>query len=338
MKRLYRYLVVALVVVLTVAGCQRRPLLDPNFTTELRVVINTRSLQNVMCDIYNPNIPLPKVEPDMLRVLFYEPGQDKIAGESYISSLSTDVDGNRVISGRVGVLPGEYEMVIYNFDVRSTQIRNDHSHGTIEAYSDPVSEVLSSRFNTRAGQRLDIRYQPDHLLVATSPREYIPWHEEIHTIHAEASSIIETFYLQAKVEGLEYVSSAQAVISGVSGSNLLGERKMVESPEAAVYFTLVKSDDKGVPVVCNTFNTFGRLPNSKNLLYLTFDIHTVDGRAITKEFEISNLFESKECLEHKWLLLEETIVIPPPSTPPTSGGGFSPEVGDWNQEDHDIIL
>ena len=113
---------------------------------------------------------------------------------------------------------------------------------------------------------------------------------------------------------------------------------MVESPEAAVYFTLVKSDDKGVPVVCNTFNTFGRLPNSKNLLYLTFDIHTVDGRAITKEFEISNLFESKECLEHKWLLLEETIVIPPPSTPPTSGGGFSPEVGDWNQEDHDIIL
>jgi hypothetical protein len=74
------------------------------------------------------------------------------------------------------------------------------------------------------------------------------------------------------------------------------------------------------------------------MLYLTFDIHTVDGRAITKEFEISHLFETQECIDHKWLLLNETIVVPPPAIPPSNEGGFAPEVGDWDREEHDIIL
>ncbi len=338
MKRLYRYLVVALVVVLTVAGCQRRPLLDPNFTAELNVVINIKSLQNVTCDIYNPKIPLPTVEPEMLRVLFYEPGKSKVAGESYISSLSTDADGNRVLSGRVNVLPCDYEMVVYNFDLRSAQIRNDQSHSTIEAYSAPVSELLSSRFNTRAGQRLDIRYQPDHVLVATNPEEHIPWHDEMHTIHAEASSVVESFYLQVKVEGLQWVSSAQAVISGVAGSNLIGERKRVDNPETAVYFTLVKSEDDGKAVLCNVFNTFGRIEESNNELWISFDINTVDGRTETREYNITHLFESDLCKQHRWLLLDQTIVIDPPSTPPTAGGGFLPEMEDWQEEHHEVIL
>ena len=338
MKRLGTYLLAALVVVLAVAGCQRRPLLDPNVTTELKVTINTRSLRNVTCDIYNPNIPLPKVEPEMLRVLFYEPGKSKIVGESYISSLSTDADGNRVISGRVGVLPGDYEMVVYNFDLRSAQIRNDHSHSTIEAYSDPVSELLSSRFNTRVGQRLDIRYQPDHVLVATNPKEHIPWHDEMHTIYAEASSVVESFYLQVKVEGLQWVSSAQAVISGVAGSNLIGGRKRVDNPETAVYLTLVKSEDDGKAVLCNVFNTFGRIEDSNNELWISFDINTVDGRTETREYNITHLFESDLCRQHNWLLLDQTIVIDPPTTPPTAGGGFLPEMEDWQEEHHWVIL
>ena len=338
MMRVYKHIVLMMALVLAAVGCERRTLLDPSFTTELNVMVNIDAVQNVTCDVYNPNIPLPNIKPEMLRVLFYEPGKNRVAGESYISSISTNADGNRVISGRVGVLPGEYEMVIYNFDVRSTQIRNDQSHATIEAHTSPVSSTLASRFETRVGEKLDIRYQPDHLIVATSPNEYIPWHEEVHTIHAEAKSVVETYYMQVKVEGLEYVSSAQAVISGVAGSNLIGNRKRVDSPETAVYFTLVKSEDKGVLVLCNTFNTFGRLPESRNMLYLTFDIHTVDGRAITKEFEISHLFETQECIDHKWLLLNETIVVPPPATPPSNEGGFAPEVGDWDREEHDIIL
>ena len=107
MMRVYKHIVLMMALVLAAVGCERRTLLDPSFTTELNVMVNIDAVQNVTCDVYNPNIPLPNIKPEMLRVLFYEPGKNRVAGESYISSISTNADGNRVISGRVGVLPGE---------------------------------------------------------------------------------------------------------------------------------------------------------------------------------------------------------------------------------------
>ena len=141
-----------------------------------------------------------------------------------------------------------------------------------------------------------------------------------------------------KVEGLEWVSSAQAVISGVAGSNLIGGRKRVDNPETAVYLTLVKSEDDGKAVLCNVFNTFGRIEDSNNELWISFDINTVDGRTETREYNITHLFESDLCRQHNWLLLDQTIVIDPPTTPPTAGGGFLPEMEDWQEEHHWVIL
>lgn len=342
MKR-FRLLIVALVVGVVVGaleGCNRRPLLDPSFSTQLMVKVDIRNLQNVTCDIYNDKIPVPTIEPEMMRVLFYKPGTNIVAGESYISNVATDAEGNRLISGIVGIIPGTYEMVIYNFDTRSTMIRNDDRHATIEAYTEPVVESIASRFNTRVDEATDILYQPDHVVVATEPEEVIPYHDEVHVINTVAESVVETFYIQAKVEGLEYVSSAQAVLTGMVGSNMLGQRRAVTEKETALYFTMIKSDDKGAPVLCNTFNTFGRIEGSTNNLWMTFDIHTIDGRVITKEYDITHLFDTPECKEHRWLLLDEVIVIPPPPTPPPTqnGGGFQPSLEDWDEERHDIIL
>lgn len=341
--RKFRLLIVALlmgVVVGALEGCNRRELLDPSFTTQMNVKVDIRSLANVTCDVYNEKIPLPVIEPEMMRVLFYKPGTNIVAGESYISSVSTDGDGNRVLSGAVGVIPGTYELVIYNFDTRSTMIRNDNSRATIEAYTEPVVESIASRFNTRVDEATDILYQPDHLVVATNPREVIPYHEAVHTIEAVAESVVETFYIQIKVEGLEYVSSAQAVLTGMVGSNRFGLGERVTDKENAVYFTLVKSDDKGAPVLCNVFNTFGRIDGSKNDLWMTFDIHTIDGRVLTKEYDISHLFATDDFKLHRWLLFEEVLVIPPPppAPPGQQGGGFQPSLEDWKEEHHDIIL
>jgi hypothetical protein len=71
---------------------------------------------------------------------------------------------------------------------------------------------------------------------------------------------------------------------------------------------------------------------------MTFDIHTIDGRVLTKEYDISHLFATDDFKLHRWLLFEEVLVIPPPPTPPTPGGGFQPSVEDWSEERHDIIL
>ena len=115
------------------------------------------------------------------------------------------------------------------------------------------------------------------------------------------------------------------------------EVKGVTEPENTVYFTLQKGEDGGAPVICGLFNTFGRVPGSQNGLKITFDIRTKDGRTVTEEFDITGLFSSEEALDHNWLLMEQTITIDPPENP-GGGGGFQPEVGDWDDEHHDIII
>ena len=106
----------------------------------------------------------------------------------------------------------------------------------------------------------------------------------------------------------------------------------------SLYIDLLKSKDGEDDVVCNVFNTFGRIPGSENELKVTFDIKTVEGRNLTKEYEISDLFESDLCKEHHWLLIDDVIEIPKPPDTPGGGGGFDPTVGDWENEEHEIEI
>ena len=126
----------------------------------------------------------------------------------------------------------------------------------------------------------------------------------------------------------------RAVLSGMVGSNLIATNTRVTEPEAAIWFNLQKSDDKGVPVICTVFDTFGRIDRSTNNLEVTFNIQTTDGKTVVRTFNISDLFETENAIRHHWLLLDETIKIDPPQT----GGGFDPKVDDWDEEHHDVII
>ncbi len=318
------------------SACDRRPLEDPGDAVSVQVSVDVRTIPNVTTSIYNAKIPVPTIEPEMMRVLFYNKYTKTIAAESYISDITTDEDGNRCLQGTIGIRPGTYEMLIYNFDTESTQIRNDQSFATIEAFTSPISASLASRFQSRTNSNTDILYEPDHLVVARNEAETIPYHEDVHVIRTVATTIVETYYLQIKVQGLSYVSGARAILNGMVGTNRFGKNERVTDPPAAIYFTLQKSDDNGVDVLATIFNTFGRIDNSTNNLSVTFDIRTTDGRTIQRDFDISHLFSTEACIKHHWLLLEETITIDPPTTP--NGGGFDPKVDDWEDERHDIDL
>ena len=49
-------------------SCHRRPLEDPANNTTLRIAVNIKAIMNVTCDIYNEKIPVPTIEPEMMRV------------------------------------------------------------------------------------------------------------------------------------------------------------------------------------------------------------------------------------------------------------------------------
>ena len=324
-------------VTLLLSGCQLRPLVDPEYGTLVNIRINTDGIRNITSDIYNDAIPVPEIAPDVMHVLFYDTATRSLVTESFVSEKSTDGDGYTTISGRVSLVPGTYHIVSYDFGTESTIVDGHESFDMLHATSGSVSETELASYSSKA-QDGSIVYTPDHLVVSTDREYEIPYHNGIHVIETEASTIVETYYLQIKVDGLEYVSSARAFLSGMSGSSSTASGDAVDQEGSTIYFTLQKSEDNGVPVICNIFNCFGRIPDAENDLSVTFDIRTSDGRTVTREFDITDLFESEACINHNWLLLEETITIDPPQTTPGTGGGFDPEVGDWEDENHEIEI
>lgn len=333
MRRLINILALCIVIM---SSCERRPLLDMESRTNIVVNVNVDAISNVTCDIYNEKVQIPEIAPIAMHALFFNQDNEQIASEAFLSDVRIDADGNRSIHGAISLLPGNYKMLIYDFGTESTIVKDYYDWRGCNAYTEEVSPVIKKSFASKAGvEDAYVVYEPDHLVVASKENENVPYHEDVHTISVDATSIVESYYLQIKVRGLEYVSSAQAVLSGMVSSNVISSNTRLVEPEATLWFDLEKSDDKGVPVICTVFNTFGRIDKSINNLEVTFDIKTHDGRVVQEVFDISDLFLTPECIEHHWLLLDEEIVVPPPLS---AGGGFSPEVNDWEEEHRDLYI
>lgn len=319
------------------AGCSLRPLVDPEYNTYVRIKVNTDNIRNVTTGIYNEDVPVPEIAPEVMHVLFYEPDGNSLVAESFVSESSSDGDGYTWISGYLSLVPGDYRMLAYNFGTEGTTVDGYGNYETATAGSGTVSEQILSRYTSKAPGEIVV-YEPDHLTVANLELESVPFHDGMHVIEAEATTVVETWYIQIKVEGLEYVSGAQAFLSGMHSGNVISQGDRVEEPQNTVYFSLQAGDDGGVPVICGIFNTFGRVPGAQNDLRLTFDIRTKDGRTVNAEYDISDLFLSPDAVDHNWLLMEQTLTIDPPEYEPGVGGGFQPEVGDWEDEHHDILI
>ena len=321
------------------SSCQFRPLEEMKFQTDIQVDVDINAVLNVTCDIYNELIPQPTIESEVFRVLFFDTKEDKLVGDSFIYDSFVDpVTGNKGVRGNVSIMPGDYRILIYTFGTESTLIENYDSWEKSLAYTSALSESDIRALSLKASGDEPIHYQPDHLLVASNDFESIPYHSGVYTISAAARSVVESYYLQVKVQGLEYVSSAKAVLSSMAPSVNMSTKTPNYEPPVSIYIDLLKSKDGEDDVVCNVFNTFGRIPGSENELRVTFDIKTVDGRSITREFEISDLFESDLCKEHHWLLIDEVIDVPKPPDTPSGGGGFEPTVDDWEREEHEIEI
>lgn len=316
-------------------SCEFRPLENPDDIVNLVVKINTDSIRNITSDIYNPNINVPDVSTDMMRFIFYDATGERISFDTYLSNKK-DVDGKTVITGQAKVLPGKYRAVSYNFDVENTLIKNDMNFNDITASPLNVSENISKNFRLKSEDKDKMFYEPDHLLVAIEDDITIPYHKGLYNIETEARSVVETYYLQIKVKGLQYVSSAQAMLSGMTVNHNLTQRTKVQAENTAVYFNLQKSKDKDEDVIAAVFSTFGRADKVSHSLRVFFTVRTTEGKTVRKDYDITDLFKTEECIKHNWLLLDEIIEIDPPEKPAT--GGFDPTIKDWDEETVEIDL
>lgn len=338
------------------SSCQRRPLIDPGNNTLVNVSVDISNIQNVTCDIYNEDIPVPTIDPQMMHVLFFDLETGDMAAQNFITDKSEDEEGRPVIGGSIVIAPGNYHVLAYQFDTESTIVKDYESYDGAYAVSENVSENIRSRYAAIAAsmklksddtsdgdggsgdEELLVTHEPDHMIVARIEDEYIPYHTGVYTVKTVAESVVETYYLQIHVEGLKWVSSATAFLSGMASGKILAPNEQITDPENTIYVKLVKSKDGDKDVICNIFNTFGRISGSQNDLNVTFDISTTDGRTVQRTFDISDLFLTENAVKHHWLLLDEVITIDPPEDPTDDSGGFAPSVDDWEEENHSFVI
>lgn len=334
-----------LATVLLMTRCERRPLVEAGNTHYVRIYLDEQ-IKNVTTGFYNPELQKPDyTSPEILRVVLYDQQTGRLSAERYLRNRGTDARGS-YYDGYIIADAGSYRLITYNFGTSSTLIDNSHIYNGIVAYTNEISSVLRRALPVRTEPEEErIVYVPDHLFVDQHKELQILHGNGIDTLynadgdHFSAGSIVLSYYLQIRVKGAQWISSASGLLSGMAGSATLHNSTIRAEDPVTLYFELHRGgEDSQQPFLYTTFHTFGKLPDKDNLLAITFDIKTTDGRALTTTIDISKKFDEPDAIEHQWLLLDEVLNIPEPENPEDSGDGFVPGVDDWEDIETDIII
>lgn len=365
-SRLLKAVVMVLLPLALLEGCVRRELVDVGNTHYVRVYLDEH-IMNVTGGFYSESNVHPVYKrPQILRVALADKETGTVRAERYLRNQGDD-DKGHYYDGYIIADPGWYDLLVYNFDTEVTLIQNQNNFMTSKAYTNEIASHLRSQLYSRTKVSDDekIVYDPDHLFVAAIEDVRVPYVNYIDTLHTQeggyfvAESIVKSYYVQVRVAGMKYVSSAVSLLDGLAGSSNLATGMMNEDDPVTVYFEMTpggesqatgmrkadameardlenEEDAEDLVVLYTTFSTFGKIPSATNNLEITFDFMTVYGEPYYERIDITDVFSTPEALEHQWLLIDKTIVIPEP--PPSAGGGFNPGVDEWGDVNTDITI
>ena len=338
-----------------VGACDFRPLVEPSNTHYIRVYLDEHIL-NTTDGFYNPDHVGPEYKrPEIMRVTLGDKSTGRVVAERYLRNHGDDSRGH-YYDGYIICDPGEWSLLAWNFDTEATLVSDPTDQHLAKAYTNKIASHLmagiSSRLNKNNGDtktddtftQEKIVYEPDHLFVASDRNVSIPYSTAIDTLRTRdgeyftASTIVEAWYIQVNVKGLEYVSSALGLITGLAGSKTLFDAGLDSDDPVTDYFEMnagkvPEGSDTGV--LYTTFYTFGKIPGIESGFEVTFDFQTDYGKPYSATFDITDEFETENALKHRWIILDKTIEIPKGST---SGGGFAPGVKDWGDINTDLII
>ena len=322
------------------SSCEHRPLEDPYNGHYIRVYIDEQ-IKNVTYGFYDETRERPEYKrPNVLRVVLSDPESNVIVAERYLQTSGEDERGY-YIDGYISAEAGSYNLMVYNFGTEKTKLRKENNYSEIQAYTSAIPEVYYQYFPVSRVE-LDekaIRYCPDHLFLSLCQPVVVPKNLGIDTLRTAggdfftANSIVLSYYLQVKIKGFNYVTSAVSLLSGMAGSTTLYNKSMNKTDPVSIFFDMdytnvqrIKGDDKNTAILYATFNTFGKLPDEQNIYTLNFEFTRTDGTSQVETIDITSMFDDPLVIKERWILLEKEIEI----IPPIGGGGMTPGVDDWS--------
>ena len=322
MKRAIIHIAQLLCVIVAAMSCERRDMFNENKGIYLRLEIDTV--------ITNYTV---KQLPETMRVMIYDEESKGLKGYNFVGPEG----------GEIGIAPGGYDMLVYNFGTEATAIRNDGSWESIEAYTNPVSRfMLANVAVCFAKNKADkptrptrpegeiVAYMPDHLFVARREGLQIPVRveNEVMIIDAKAKTVVESWTVSVRtVKGMQYIRSVSALITGMSESNRIARNERSLSP-VTIYLDMEK--DAANNRLTGRFETFGKIADQRSVLSVV--VTDTSGGQYQYDFDLTEQFENNPA-QH--LSVETEIDVPEPSK---GGGGFNPTVDEWEDISKDIEL
>lgn len=355
------------ILLLAATACEFRPLQDPSNVSYVRVYLDETDLLNVKEGFYNPAFLHPEYKrPEILRIGLFDAKTGDLATERYLRNQGDDERGH-FYDGYVIVNPGTYSLRAYNFGTESTLVGNEYNWKTMFAYTNEISQALSTRYQNvnaratdgsesaeeRALEHQSIRYDADILFVADASSLTVPGHYGVDTLRNAAgepwftaSSVVDHYYLQIGVIGSQYISSSVALLSGMASELPLATRDLYSADPATLYFDLYSGayPDGYYPGVTDyhciygTFGTFGRWDTENNYLQVAFEFVTTYGQNYEVTIDIAPEFLKENAVKHRWLLIDKMITIPDPPDTGGGGGGLAPSVVDWGDVHSEIYI
>ena len=315
MRRVYLYIIAAIILMAS-ASCQRRPLT----TADYMVILNIEIEKEIV------NYEVTK-DPSLMRCIFYDSESGAFVTQAFLPPTG----------GQVSLIPSrEYDVLVYNFDTESTWLEDENWFHKIYASTSLIPDSFRTKLRSRAtkGEEEDIVYNPDHLFVGRLHDVFIPARSVDAppvVLNVRCETVVESWILEVKtITGKENIGTTAAVITGLAESNQIGNNIRSED-FVSVYFDNQVIDDNGL--LTARFNTFGWNKDIVEPQILSLVFTDIAGKGHVFNIDVSHQFPGNK---EQIIRVETEIDIPEPMT--SGDGGFVPKVEDWGEINTDIII
>lgn len=225
--------------------------------------------------------------------------------------------------GFLDVPSGTYDIIVYSAGSDITVIRNTESRGN----------TLATTTEYATGAALHVP-EPGQIFSTGIESVFIPLHSDsdtTHVVNITTTKVLESYYVSIPVSGgIDRIYDVEMHVSGQLQGRYLWDRRTYEQP-CQIQLKPILDVEKGM--IHAVFNTFGRYTREITDVNLAVIVTNSDGVRFQWIYNITEEFDSPDNTDHL-LLMEEGIIIPDTS----DGGGFSPDVNDWDENEHYIPI
>lgn len=194
------------------SGCGFREVLDDYPVSGVRIVLDwADAVEN-----------LPKT----MRVIFYPKDTEGRKVEGYLPTAG----------GEMKVPPGNYAVVVYNYNTESVCIENDESYETIKAYTEQC-------IGMDVGE--DMVWSPDDFYVVALDDVEIVKSETAIVMNLKPERVVSSYSFAIKVDGVENISAIVCHVSGLNGGYFLGKECAYPRKLPFVWRLIVKMECYG---------------------------------------------------------------------------------------------